>query len=163
MDKETRNKRNQEVLKLYNLGSSYREIAKKVGLSKTGVYKIIHSIPNNVILDNSMTLEEKEFEIEVNATLEKIKLLLIEKGREYRRNEDVYHNFNEGSKITGEIPEKVLYGFMLKHLVSANDIRNDISIGKLPSKKIVEEKWTDILVYTIIEKCMILKRISNNQ
>jgi len=82
-----------------------------------------------------MTLEEKEFEIEVNATLEKIKLLLIEKGREYRRNEDVYHNFNEGSKITGEIPEKVLYGFMLKHLVSANDIRNDISIGKLPSKK----------------------------
>jgi len=110
-----------------------------------------------------MTLEEKEFEIEVNATLEKIKLLLIEKGREYRRNEDVYHNFNEGSKITGEIPEKVLYGFMLKHLVSANDIRNDISIGKLPSKKIVEEKWTDILVYTIIEKCMILKRISNNQ
>lgn len=44
MDKAGREKRNQEVLRLYNLGTPYREIAKEVGLSKTGVHNIIHKL-----------------------------------------------------------------------------------------------------------------------
>ena len=105
--------------------------------------------------------QEKEirFNEQVEATLNKIRTLLIEKGKEYRRNNDVYHNFNEGSKISGAIPEKVLFGFLLKHLISMSDIRNDIESGAEISSDKIEEKWTDALVYLIIEKCMILERI----
>ena len=49
MDKTNREIRNQEVLRLYNLRTSYREIAKTVGLSKAGVHKIIHSITDNCV------------------------------------------------------------------------------------------------------------------
>ncbi len=51
MDKENRKIRNQEVLRLYNLGISYQKIAKKVGLSKTAVHKIIHGVIDNVVLE----------------------------------------------------------------------------------------------------------------
>lgn len=109
-----------------------------------------------------MTQEER-FDAQVEATLEKIRTLLLIKGKEYRRNKDVYHNFNVGAKISGQIPEKVLQGFLLKHLVSYQDILNDIEQGKLPSKELVEEKLNDILVYFLIQKAQILNRIENNE
>jgi hypothetical protein len=107
-----------------------------------------------------MTQEER-FDAQVEVTLEKIRTLLLIKGKEYRRNNDVYHNFNVGAKISGQIPEKVLQGFLLKHLVSYQDILNDIEQGKLPSTQLVEEKMNDILVYFLIQKAMILDRIDN--
>lgn len=109
-----------------------------------------------------MTQEER-FDTQVEATLQEIRDLLIVKGVEYRRNNDVYHNFNQGARITGETPEKVLYGFLLKHLVSMADIRNDISSGIEINPDKVKEKWTDALVYLVIEKCMILDRIENQE
>ena len=107
-----------------------------------------------------MTQEER-FDTQVEATLQEIRDLLIVKGKEYRRNNDVYHNFNQGARITGETPEKVLHGFLLKHLVSMADIRNDISSGTEINPEKVKEKWTDALVYLVIEKCMILDRIES--
>lgn len=106
-----------------------------------------------------MTLQEKEFEIRVNATLEKLKLLLVEKGKEYRRNNNPYHNFEKGAQMTGLIPEKVLQGFLLKHLVSVDDMINDLEVGVLPKESQVEEKFNDILVYFLIQKCQILNRL----
>lgn len=105
-----------------------------------------------------MTQEER-FDNQVESTLQEIRNLLIVKGKEYRRNNDVYHNFNQGAKMTGKTPEKVLYGFLLKHLISMADIREDISSGFEISSEKVKEKWTDALVYLVIEKCMILDRI----
>jgi len=107
--------------------------------------------------------QEGFFDEQVECTLQKIRDLLIIKGKEYRRNNDVYHNFNVGAKISGQIPEKVLQGFLLKHLVSYQDILNDIEQGKLPSKELVEEKLNDILVYFLIQKAQILNRIENNE
>jgi hypothetical protein len=106
--------------------------------------------------------QEKFFDKQVESTLQKIRDLLIVKGKEYRRNNDVYHNFNVGAKISGQIPEKVLQGFLLKHLVSYQDILNDIEQGKLPSKELVEEKLNDIITYYVIQKTQILNRIENN-
>ena len=102
---------------------------------------------------------ELEFDMEVQSTLQKIQQLLLVKGKEYRRNNNPYHNFEIGSKISGEIPEKVLQGFLLKHLVSYQDMLNDIEKGKLPKIEVVEEKFGDILVYFVIQKAMILNRI----
>lgn len=102
---------------------------------------------------------EQAFYTDVEITLQKIRDLLIVKGKEYRRNNDVYHNFNVGAKISGQIPEKVLQGFLLKHLVSYQDMLNDIEANKLPKIETVEEKMNDILVYFLIQKAQILNRI----
>ncbi len=102
---------------------------------------------------------EQAFYTEIEITLQKIRDLLIVKGKEYRRNNDVYHNFNVGAKISGQIPEKVLQGFLLKYLVSYQDMLNDIEANKLPKIETVEEKMNDILVYFLIQKAQILNRI----
>jgi hypothetical protein len=105
---------------------------------------------------------ELDFDMEVQSTLQKIQQLLLVKGKEYRRENNPYHNFEIGSQISGEIPEKVLQGFLLKHLVSYQDMLNDIEQGKLPKIELVEEKMNDILTYYIIQKAQILNRIKKS-
>ena len=105
---------------------------------------------------------ELDFDMEVQSTLQKIQHLLLVKGVEYRRNSDPFHNFNIGSQISGEIPEKVLQGFLLKHLVSYQDMLNDIEQDKLPKIELVEEKFNDLILYYIIQKCMIIRRIKKS-
>lgn len=107
-----------------------------------------------------MSQKEQNFDIEVQATLQKIQTLLLVKGKEYRRGNNPYHNFDTGALIIGQTPEKVLHGFLLKHLVSYQDMLNDIEQGKLPRVEVVEEKLNDILVYFLIQKAMILERIN---
>ena len=110
---------------------------------------------------NNQTQKETDFDIEVQSTLQKIQELLLVKGKEYRRGNNPYHNFEVGAKMTNEIPEKVLHGFLLKHLVSYQDMINDIEQGKLPKIEVVEEKFGDILVYFLIQKCLIINRIKS--
>lgn len=111
--------------------------------------------------NNSIT--EQLFEQNVRDTLQKINTLLVEKGKEYRRNNDPYHNFNVGAQLTGQTREEVLRGFMLKHSISVEDLKNDLKEGKriLPSQ--VEEKYNDILVYLLIEKCSLLDKLWDDQ
>jgi hypothetical protein len=104
--------------------------------------------------------QSKNFDQEVEKTLDRVRELLITKGKEYQRNNDPFHNFEVGASMTGKTREEVLYGFLLKHLISAQDIRNDIANGTLPSREKVEEKWDDIITYFTIEKASILDRIS---
>ena len=99
------------------------------------------------------------FEKVVNDTLAEVKELLILKGKEYRRNDNVYHNFDQGAKIKGITPEKVLDGFLLKHEVSIADMTDDLDKGILPTKEKVEEKFNDNIIYLLIKKSMILNRL----
>lgn len=94
-------------------------------------------------------------------TLKRTQEVLGVKALEYVRNENMMHNFDAGSQITGQIREKVLYGMALKHHISISDIREDIEIGKLPTKELVEEKFGDAINYLILEKASILERIAN--
>lgn len=110
-----------------------------------------------------MSLKEQEFEKRVNDTLKKLKLLLITKGKEYRRENNPFHNFERGSLMTNETREKVLKGFMLKHIISVDDMVDDLAKKNLPQEAQVEEKFNDILVYYLIQKCMILDRLDNKK
>ena len=101
----------------------------------------------------------KYFDAIVESTLQQIKDTLITKGKEYRRNGDVFHNFNEGAKRTGKTPEQVLQGFMLKHEISVNDMVQDIALGVMPTAEAVNEKMNDILVYNLVLKGMLLNRV----
>lgn len=104
-------------------------------------------------------MTEQKFEEIITETLDQIKETLIEKGREYRRNNDPLHNFNQGAKRTGKIREKVLDGFLLKHEISIEDMTNDIEKGILPSKSTVNEKFNDNLIYLLIKKASIIDRL----
>jgi hypothetical protein len=84
-------------------------------------------------------------------TLLKLKELLIVKGKEYRRNNDPYHNFNEGAKLLNVRAMHVLNFFRLKHLISIADILKDLEQGLKVSEAQVNEKYNDVLVYTLIE------------
>jgi hypothetical protein len=103
--------------------------------------------------------QNEYFEEVVENTLLKIKELLIVKGKEYRRNDNVYHNFDQGARIKGIISEKVLDGFLLKHEISIADMTDDLEKGILPSKEKVEEKFNDNIIYLLIKKAMILNRL----
>jgi len=104
-------------------------------------------------------MTENRFEQIVDETLNQIQNVLIEKGKEYRRNSDPFHNFNEGSKRSGLIREKVLDGFLLKHEISIADMTNDLEKGILPKIETVEEKFGDNLIYLILKKASIIDKI----
>jgi hypothetical protein len=108
-------------------------------------------------------MTETRFEELVEETLDQIRETLIVKGREYRRNNDPFHNFNEGARIKNTIREKIIDGFMLKHEVSISDMTNDIANGKLPSTETVNEKFGDNIIYLILKKASIISRIENKK
>lgn len=104
-------------------------------------------------------MTENEFDILVEARLEKIKKTLIEKGREYRRNADPLHNFNVAAQVGKTTREKALWGFALKHYVSFLDMLDDIEKGKLPSLEVVDEKLGDLMNYLVLCEASIKDRI----
>ena len=107
---------------------------------------------------------KKDFFKEVlDDTLKSIQKTMGVKAMEYIRNNNAMHNFDEGAKISGQIREKVLFGFALKHHISINDMRNDIEAGKLPSEDSVNEKFGDAINYLILEKASILHRIKSDE
>lgn len=108
-------------------------------------------------------MTEKQFDSVVHNTLETIRELLITKGKEYRRNSNPLHNFESAARKKNITREQALDGFLLKHEVSIDDLVEDISNGKLPSREAVEEKMNDILVYNLIKKASILDRINENE
>ena len=108
-------------------------------------------------------MKPQDFKEIVEDTLTQAHNVLGVKAIEYVRNNDAMHNFNVGAKMTGQTREQVLYGFALKHHISINDMREDISQGKLPTKVMVDEKFGDAINYLILEKASILDRINKQQ
>lgn len=108
-------------------------------------------------------MTEKRFEEVVSIFLDGIKETLVVKGREYRRNNNPFHNFDVGSQRSGLIREKVLDGFLLKHEISIADITNDLEKGILPKISTLDEKFGDNVIYLIIKMTSIIDKIEENE
>ena len=104
-------------------------------------------------------MSEERFDQIVDDVCEQIKNTLQVKAKEYRRNNNVFHNFDMGSQRSGLIREKVIDGFMLKHEVSIADMTNDLEKDILPTKSVLDEKFGDNIIYLIIKKASIIDKI----
>ena len=104
---------------------------------------------------------EIDFENTIKSTLESIKELLIVKGKEYRRKNNPYHNFEVGAEKTGQSRIEVLRGFSLKHSISIDDMIEDLENGQLTSIEKVNEKYNDLITYLLIEKSMMIEYCIN--
>ena len=108
-------------------------------------------------------MKPEEFEKAINDYLHIIKANLLNKAVEYAPGADRLANFNKGSNITGEIREKVLFGFALKHLVSIMDMIEDIEKGELPTNNKASEKIGDLGTYMAILYACIQDRLNKTR
>ena len=106
-------------------------------------------------------MTEARFEEVVNVFLNDIRETLTVKGREYRRNNNPFHNFDIGAQRSGLIREKVLDGFLLKHEISIADITNDLEKGVLPKISTLDEKFGDNVIYLILKMASIIDKIES--
>ena len=83
----------------------------------------------------------------VNEETERIKSILIKKQAEYNLDDDRLSHFKRAAVLSQETPEKVLYGYMLKHIMSISDM---IATEKNYDKGVWIEKMTDIHNYLIL-------------
>jgi len=104
-----------------------------------------------------MSNREEQFEAVIANTLHELQELLLIKGKEYRRFNNPYHNFERGAEIAKIQREEILQGFLRKHLISVEDMRNDSRMGTFHSEEKINEKYNDILIYFMIEKAMMLE------
>ena len=104
-------------------------------------------------------MTEERFDQVVDIFLNSVRETLLVKAKEYRREGNVFHNFDEGAKRSGLIREKVLDGFLLKHEISIADITNDLEKGILPKISTIDEKFGDNVIYLIIKMASIIDKI----
>ena len=112
---------------------------------------------------NNPALNDEDADRHLDTILTNINDSLLIKAKEYMRNNDRMHNFNKASIKSGNSREKALRGMRLKHDISSDDIIDDMDEGIIPSKKLVIEKYGDIINYNILELMSILHKIEENE
>ena len=105
-------------------------------------------------------MKDREFQEVLQQRLKKIEQTLGQKAKEYAAEGDKLHNFNVGARMTGQIREKVLWGFALKHYISFMDILDDMELGKLPSEAMVDEKIGDLINYLVLVEASIKDKLN---
>lgn len=92
-------------------------------------------------------MNQKRFNEIVNETLDKCKSTLVVKQEEYNLTADRFDSFKQGAGITGWAPDKVLLGYMCKHLAS---IIQMINSDQQFTKERVTEKVVDACNYLLL-------------
>lgn len=90
-----------------------------------------------------------------------MKTTLLDKAKEYASDSNRLHNFNMAAIMSRTTPEKALWGFMVKHLVSLRDMIDkleDPSFGL--SFELVNEKIGDTVNYLVLLEALFKERIT---
>ena len=105
-------------------------------------------------------MTEQQFEKHVDERIEKIHHVLQIKAKEYRKNDNPFHNFDRAAAMSNCTPERALMGMLAKHQISVLDLVDDIDSGKMPSRELVDEKIGDHINYLILLEGLIYRRLS---
>lgn len=106
-------------------------------------------------------MNQEDFKIMVDNTIERLRQTLIVKGEEYMRNNDRLSNFKQAAGIRrGEIPEGALLGMLIKHWTSIADFIDDLKENKIAPIELWREKLGDNIVYSFLIEACILDRLN---
>lgn len=94
----------------------------------------------------------------IEQRINKCKDVLGYKNSEYASQQDVMLNFKNAANFLGTTPEKVAFGYMMKHFESVKSIVYD---GKPVSKELYEEKITDLINYLLLIDTMMMDKLPN--
>lgn len=95
-----------------------------------------------------------EFNKLVDERIKLIQSVLQKKGAEYANDKDVFHNFEEGTKMSfHDTREMVAWEYMMKHMISIKDM---ISSKSTFSEHTIREKFGDAINYLILMEAMML-------
>ena len=100
-------------------------------------------------------MNRKEFNALVDKRKQLIESVLQKKGAEYANEANVFHNFEEGAKMSFHSKrEMVAWEYMIKHLQSIRDMVGD---DKSYSEHVIREKFGDAINYLILMEAMMLE------
>lgn len=109
-------------------------------------------------------MNRSDFDDYVKERLEEIVNLSCGKGKEYAKEESAFNNLEKGAKMDSISPEKCLWDYMRKHLVSIKDIIDEINEEGKTSKDFgkVKEKCGDVILYMILLEGIVKSRKSHS-
>lgn len=102
-------------------------------------------------------MKTENFDKVIEKALSSSREVLIEKAKEYAKNDNRLHNFEKAARMSGNTREECLWGFALKHLVSVTDIIEGMSKDEcyVPKQELVREKIGDSINYLLLlEACI---------
>jgi hypothetical protein len=99
-----------------------------------------------------MTDQQKHYSDVIEATLERVREILIVKGKEYHRNNNPLHTPQQMARILNQTDIEATNGAMIKQFSSYLDMIQDVKDRKDLTMPHVNEKIDDILVYLLIQK-----------
>lgn len=104
-------------------------------------------------------MTKEEFELLLEDCICKIKDTLVEKAKEYAR-EDRLHNFKKAGIRRGKSAEEALIGMKTKHEISIDDFVDDIKENRniIPSQKLIDDKIVDDINYNILLRALLYER-----
>lgn len=104
-------------------------------------------------------MEQKEFNVVVEETIQAIRKLLIVKGGEYAGSEDRLANFKRGAQLTGIEPMTVALIYLSKHYDGVCTYIRDLQTGQdRPRSESIEGRLDDMINYCILIKAIIKER-----
>lgn len=107
-------------------------------------------------------MNRKDFEAHFKEVFDRTEKILIKKSDEYATSENVFHNFDEGTKISlHKTNVAVGWEYNCKHLQSIKDIIQEIEDNNLEriTPELINEKMGDAIIYFILIEGMIKQKI----
>lgn len=102
-------------------------------------------------------MTNEEFQRVVMDAIKSIDAVLHHKAKEYARG-DRLSNFKKAAAAMSNTPEKACVAFWMKHVISINDLVNDLEAGKHVSMVMWDEKIGDSINYMILLKGLVTER-----
>jgi hypothetical protein len=115
------------------------------------------------IVRQTLKADSEFIEHTKQTTFDNIDRLLNTKGEEYSSDVNRFENFLEAANMDSTTPERALWNFMLKHVVSLKKFVFELVTPKRRSQAKWTEKIDDIITYLILLKAMIRRRTQIEQ
>ena len=103
-----------------------------------------------------------EFEEILVARIDKMKMVLGSKAREYASVTDRLHNFKAAGRVLNISSADALMGMLSKHLVSVMDIIMAVNAGGVVPIGMLDEKIGDTINYFVLLEALLMECMSDN-